>query len=83
MKWFVYIARCKDDSLYTGVSSNPKRREWQHNNSKRGAKSLRGKTPVKIIYSEAYLSKSKALRREREIKGWRREKKQKLINSLN
>jgi putative endonuclease len=54
MKWFVYIVKCADDSLYTGITTNPARREWQHNNSKAGAKFLKGKRPVKIVYLEEH-----------------------------
>ena len=79
MKWFVYVAKCFDGSLYTGITTNPKRREWQHNNC-HGAKSLRGKTPVKIIYLEKHDDKIEASKREYAIKNWKREYKLKLIN---
>lgn len=72
--------RCKDDSLYAGVSRNVRERIWQHNHSRRGAKSLKGKLPVKLVYTEEYTSINKALSREKEIKGWRKEKKEVLIN---
>jgi putative endonuclease len=78
MKWFVYIARCKDDSLYTGITTNPERREREHNNGT-GAKSLRGKVPVRIIYLEEYCSQNDARRREEAIKRWKRVNKLKLI----
>lgn len=76
--WYVYIVKCVDDSLYTGITTNPKRREWQHNNGK-GAKSLRGKTPVKIVYLEEFGDKINASKREHSIKNWKREFKLKLI----
>ena len=80
MKWFVYIAKCADASLYTGITTDPQRREWQHNNSKVGAKSLKGKRPVKIVYLEEYDSKILASKREYAIKNWKREFKLKLIS---
>ena len=83
IKYFVYIVKCSDDSLYTGCAWSPERRVIEHNASKRGAKSLRGKLPVKLIYSEEYSSKEEALRRENEIKGWSRKKKLALINKDN
>ena len=83
MKVIVYIVKCVDDSLYTGVTKNLDRRIWQHNNSKLGAKSVKGKRPVSLVYSEVFKNLSEALKREKEIKGWRREKKIMLINSLH
>src|SRR3989344_2836582 len=80
MIWYTYIARCVDDSLYTGITPNLQRREWLHNN-KKGAKSLLGKHPVKIVYSEKFPNRILAAKREREIKEWRREKKLNLIKS--
>lgn len=83
MKWFVYLAKCKDNSLYTGITTNLKRRETEHNsNNKLGAKSLRAKRPIKIVYFESYLSQSDARRREAAIKNWTREYKLKLINKF-
>lgn len=79
MSYYIYIVRCKDNSLYTGITRNIKDRIKQHNFGYRGAKSLRGKIPVKLVYSEVYNSKSEALKREIEIKGWRKEKKENLI----
>ena len=79
MKMFVYIARCNDDSLYTGVTQNLDRRIWQHNHSRLGARSLKGKRPVFLKYFESYATIQEALTREREIKGWKKEKKEKLI----
>ena len=83
MSWFLYIAKCYDASLYTGITTNPNRREWEHNtNNKLGARSLRGKRPVKMIYSESYDTQSEARKREAAIKLWKREYKLKLIERL-
>lgn len=76
--WYVYLAKCADDSLYTGITNNPERRETQHNNGT-GAKYLRGKTPVKIVYLEEFNDKISASKREYEIKSWKRSDKLKLI----
>ena len=78
MRWYVYMVKCADESVYTGISTDIERRIKQHN-SKKGAKSLRGKLPVTLIHKEAYNSQPEAAKREREIKGWRREKKVFLI----
>ncbi len=73
MKWFVYIAQCNDDSLYTGITTNITRRISEHNtNNTKGAKSLRGKRPVKLRYSEVMKNRIEAMKREREIKSWNR-----------
>ena len=79
MKVVVYIVRCVDNSLYTGITRNLEQRIWQHNNSKYGAKSLKGKRPVKLVYSEISSTISEALKREKTIKGWVRSKKLILI----
>ncbi|MEK7514189.1 MAG: GIY-YIG nuclease family protein [Patescibacteria group bacterium] len=82
MKYFVYIVQCKDGSFYTGSSGNIEKRIWEHNFGKRGAKSIRGKRPVQLVYKEIFDSKIEALRREREIKGWPRIKKENLVKSM-
>jgi len=80
MNWFVYIVECNDKSLYTGITTGLKRRELEHNtDNKLGAKSLRGKRPVKVVYYETFNSQGKARKREEAIKNWKREYKIKLI----
>jgi putative endonuclease len=79
MDWFVYLALCKDKTLYTGITTDIIRRENEHNSDNfKGAKSLRSKRPVKIIYSEYYQTQSLAGKREMEIKKWKRKYKLKL-----
>ena len=79
--WYVYIVECNDDSLYTGITTNLERRVSEHN-KKVGAKSVRGKLPVKLIYHERVENKVIAAKREREIKGWNRIKKLELIKNF-
>lgn len=82
MKWFVYIAECRDGSLYTGMTTNIKRRIIEHNTDDlKGAKSLRGKRPIKLVYSEEFKTQSEARKREAAIKNWNRKYKQKVINN--
>ena len=76
--WFVYMAQCQDNSLYTGMTNNLEKRLRTHNN-KRGAKAVRGKLPVKLVYQESYNEKKIALSREREIKNLKRVEKINLI----
>ncbi|MFY9484731.1 MAG: GIY-YIG nuclease family protein [Patescibacteria group bacterium] len=66
-KYYIYILRCGDGSLYTGWTSDVEKRLTQHSAGK-GAKYTRSRLPVELVYSEKFLSKLKALRREREIK---------------
>lgn len=79
--WFLYIVECKDLSLYTGISTNIQRRIIEHN-AKLGAKSLRNKVPVTLVYHERYNNHSDAAKREIEIKGWSRKEKLNLISKL-
>ena len=84
MTWYVYIARCKDDTLYCGITTDLRRREYEHNtDNKLGAKSLRSKRPIRIVYSEKYSEQSDARSREIEIKGWKRKYKLLLIGENN
>jgi putative endonuclease len=67
--WFVYIAQCNDGSFYTGVTTDLMQRLSQHNGQIRGgAKSLRGKRPVVLVYSEPHTTRSAAQIREATIK---------------
>ena len=80
MSWYVYIVRCKDESLYTGITTDIQRRVQEHNtDNKRGAKSLKGKRPVSLVYFEQVDNQSLARKRESAIKHWKREYKLKLI----
>jgi len=81
MYWFVYIVECSDSSLYTGISNDVNKRVWKHNNGI-GAKSIKGKLPVKLVYIERHNNMHEAAIREREIKGWNRFKKLRLINEI-
>lgn len=76
--WFVYIVVCKDKSYYIGISNDVKKRVKKHNSGK-GAKYLRGKTPVTLLYTEKYVNKSQARKREIQLKKWSRRKKEWLI----
>lgn len=78
--WYVYIARGSDNTLYTGITTDPVRRQDEHNGKGgKGAKSLRSKRPVRIIYTEIHKTRSDASKREYEIKQKSREEKLTLI----
>jgi len=72
--WYVYILLCEDKSLYTGVSNNLEKRFSDHINGK-GGRYTRSHKPIEIVYCEQTASQSEALKREIEIKSWKREKK--------
>lgn len=72
--WYVYILLCSDNSLYTGISNNPRQRFLDHKNGK-GGKYTRMHKPLRIIRIEKLPSKSEALKRELEIKSWSRAEK--------
>jgi putative endonuclease len=74
----VYIVRCADGSLYAGYAMDPDSRLLVHN-AGRGARYTAGRRPVTLVHSEAFETKSEALKREREIKRLRRAKKEALI----
>lgn len=78
--YFVYIMKCKDGSLYTGITTNVERRFAEHK-SGIGGHYTSAKKVVKIVYTEQYPDRSSASKRESEIKSWRREKKLNLIES--
>lgn len=78
--YYTYILRCGDGSLYTGYTDDPIRREAVHNSGK-GAKYTRARLPVRLVYTEAFETKSEALRRENEIKRLTRMEKLALINN--
>ncbi len=77
--YFVYLIECKDGSLYTGITTNIERRFAEHK-SGIGGHYTRSKEVVRIVHAERHLDRSSALKREAEIKGWRREKKLALVN---
>lgn len=66
-QWVLYILECKDGTLYTGITDDLTRRLAQHNSGK-GAKYTRGRTPLKLVYSEKCESHSQALKREIAVK---------------
>jgi len=66
--WFVYLVRCCDGSIYTGITTNLARRMQEHNSGPRGARYTRSRRPVTLVYSEVVASRSRAAQREWQIK---------------
>ena len=82
-KHYVYILKCADNTLYTGYTTDPERREREHNEGRgKGAKYTRGRTPVKMVHIETFDTKEEAMAREYFIKHHlTRAEKDALINS--
>ena len=76
--WYLYILRCKDGTLYTGITTDVEKRFQTHQSAK-GAKYTRGRNPLELVYREKCGTHSDALRREWEVKQLSREQKQALI----
>ena len=76
--WFVYIVRCADRSLYTGVTTDATRRVAEHNEG-RGARYTRSRGPVSLVYVESAEDRGAALRREHEIKRMTAQGKKRLV----
>lgn len=77
--WFVYVLRCGDGSLYTGIARDVQARLQMHRSGK-GAKYTRGRGPLELVYTEECADKSEALKRELAIKALSREEKLHLIS---
>lgn len=75
---YVYIAECRDGTLYTGWTTHLEKRMEEHNRGK-GAKYTRSRRPVKLVYFECFDTKEEALRREYAIKQLSRRQKLDLI----
>ena len=82
MNWVVYILKCNDGSFYTGITNDLERRFKEHSDGK-GAKYTRGRSPLKVVYTEGVGDKGEALRRELKIKSLKRGEKEKLISLTN
>ena len=80
LSWYVYILRCGDGSLYTGITREIERRCEQHN-SEKGARYTRSRLPVQLVYWETQPDKSAALKREWAIKRLSKARKEDLVKS--
>lgn len=78
--WKLYIIRCGDGSLYTGITTDVEKRLEAHRNGK-GAKYTRGRGPLELVYREDCGDHSAALKREMEIKALSRVDKLKMIDN--
>ena len=79
-RFFVYILECRDGTYYTGYTNDLEKRITEHNDTKRGAKYLRGKKPVKLVWWKICKNQRFAMRTELTIKKLTRQDKQQLVN---
>ena len=79
---YTYILKCCEDTLYTGWTTDLKKRVKMHN-AKKGAKYTKSRTPVSLVYFEEYESKQEAMKREWAIKHLKREDKLRLVEQMN
>ncbi|WP_419773802.1 GIY-YIG nuclease family protein [Halarcobacter sp.] len=82
MSYFVYILECSDKSLYTGITTDVKKRLDEHNTSEKGAKYTKARRPVTLIYFEKSENRSSASKREYEIKKLSRTRKLQLVENF-
>lgn len=80
MSFYCYILECADGTYYTGWTTNPERRERQHN-AGRGARYTKTRRPVKLVYIEPQLDRSTAQKREIKIKKLTRARKKALVKN--
>lgn len=73
--YYLYILKCSDKTLYTGITTDLFRRVREHNSSKLGAKYTKGRRPVKLVFSKKFKSRSTASKEELRIKELSREAK--------
>lgn len=79
-QWHLYIIQCGDGSLYTGITTDVKRRLAAHREN-RGAKYLRGRGPLSLVFAKKIGSRGRALKVERRIKKLPKHKKERLIRT--
>ena len=78
-EWYMYVLECADGTYYTGITTDVKRRLYEHNNTSRGAKYVKPRRPVAVIYSIDFPNRSKAAKAEYRFKKLAREQKAKVI----
>ena len=80
--YYIYIVQCADKSLYTGITTDVKRRVAEHNGSKLGAKYTSARRPVELVYSRRFKNRSNASKEEARIKSLKREEKLTMIQNF-
>ncbi|HLD35325.1 MAG TPA: GIY-YIG nuclease family protein [Planctomycetota bacterium] len=78
--WYVYCLRCKDNSIYTGITNDLNQRVDRHNQGQ-GCKYTAYRRPVKLVYQEKHPNKSAAAKRESCLKGLTKSQKEELVSA--
>ncbi len=78
--WSIYLIRCNNGSLYTGITTDVTRRFIEHSSSPKGSKYLRGKEPLELVFQQSIGSRSEASILESEVKKMVRSDKEKILN---
>lgn len=81
--YFTYVLLCSDNTFYVGCTNDIKRRYEKHNENNDGALYTKTRRPVKLVYLQQFKTLISARKREKELKGWRREKKMLLIKNTS
>ncbi len=80
--WYLYLIRCRDGALYTGISTDVNRRFTQHQAAgSAGSRYLKGRGPLTLVFQKNLVSKSLALKMERRVKSMSKAKKEQLISA--
>ncbi|MBC8414311.1 MAG: GIY-YIG nuclease family protein [Nitrospira sp.] len=79
-EWYLYMIRCKDGSLYTGIATDVQRRLQEHQGGKKGARYLRGRGPLHIVKSMKAGTRSSALKLESRVKKMSKKLKEELVS---
>ncbi|MES2810644.1 MAG: GIY-YIG nuclease family protein [Bacteroidota bacterium] len=79
-QYYVYILLCKDDSYYTGVTNNIDRRFAEHEAGENPTCYTFKRRPLKLVFTETFHDINQAISFEKQVKGWRRAKKEAIIN---
>ena len=80
---YVYLLKCSDNSLYTGITTDVDRRIIEHNESPLGAKYTKGRRPVTLVWTKEVENKSEAAKEEYRVRKLTKKKKAELIDSYN
>ena len=81
MSWTLYVLRCADDTLYTGITTDPERRLREHNETARGARYTRARRPVRMVASWPFPDRSSASKAEWAFKQLSRDEKLRRISA--
>lgn len=79
-QYFIYILLCSDNSYYTGITNDLERRLWEHENGIDPKSYTFKRRPVKMVFHERFTEVTQAIAFEKQVKGWRRAKKEAIIN---